>query len=238
MEERRSILEYRYTENCIFKGSCPREKRVGCDPSCTIQPEFYYLLKTSNIPERYENPKKLFPSDEDKKAFNVLADIRDDIEEFVKHGRTLYLWSREYGNGKTEMSIKLMKSYMATICVGNEFKDRCWFEFVPTFLLTAKNFEDRDSANKHITALMKRDLCILDDIGAVKTTEYDISVLTNIINTRYSNSMSTIYTSNLSPEEMQRINNRIADRACTDVVIELRGAGRRMRTSTYERREL
>lgn len=230
-------MEYRYTENCVFKGNCPREKRIGCDPSCTIQPEFYYLLKTSNIPERYEMPKKIFPSDEDKEAFCVLADIKDDIEAFVKSGRNLYLWSKEYGNGKTETAIKLMKSYMATICVGNEFKDRCWFEFIPTFLLTAKNFEDRETANEHISALTKRELCILDDIGAVKTSDYDISVLTNIINTRYAKTLSTLYTSNLSPDELYKINDRIADRACTDIVIELRGKGRRKGISTYERRE-
>ena len=230
-------MEYRYTEDCVFRGNCPREKKIGCDPSCTIQLEFYYLLKTSNIPEKYEKAKKVFPSPEDIDSFHTLAKIKDDIEVFVKEGRTLYLWSHEYGNGKTEWLTKIMKSYMATICIGNEFKDRCWFEFIPTFLLTAKNFENRAKANEHIEALMKRELCILDDIGAVKTSEYDISVLTNIINTRYSNSLATLYSSNLSPDEMYKINSRIADRACTDVVIELTGGGRRKGISTYERRE-
>ena len=231
------LLEYRYTENCVFKSGCPREKKIGCDPSCTIQPEFYYLLKTSNLPERYETAKKLFPSVEDMDAFTTLAEIKNDIENFVKNGRTLYLWSYNYGNGKTEWLTKLMKSYMATICVGNEFSDRCWFEFIPTFLLTAKNFEDRETANEHISALMKRELCILDDIGAVRTSEYDISVLTNIINTRYAKSLSTLYSSNLHPDELYKINSRIADRACTDIVIELKGDGRRKGVATYKRRE-
>lgn len=227
-------FEYRYTEDCIFKGSCPRQDRIGCSTDCSIQPEFYYLLHNSNIPEQYKKAITLYPSSVDIDTFNTLAEIKGDVENFVKDGRFLYLWGKPPGNAKSSWVCKIMKTYLAVVCIGNSFKDRAWFEYVPSFLLLAKEFEN-EQRELHIEALLKRELVILDDIGAVYNTQYDITVLSNIINTRYSNGLATMITSNLSPADMDKSLARLTDRMCSDIVLEIKGKGRRKSVSTYKR---
>lgn len=225
------MWEYRYTEDCLLKGKCPRE----CSPSCTIQPKFYYLLENSNIPEMYKKPKLLYPTDADYNAFCTLKAIQEDIEVFVKEGRFLYIWGNTAGNGKTDFACKLLKAYLIMKCIGNGFKDRGWFEYVPSFLLLAKNFEDKQARQEHINNLVSRDLVILDDIGAVRNTQYDITILSDIINSRYSNGLATIFTSNSSIDNLD-IDSRLASRMESDIVIEFKGQSYRKSKSTYKRK--
>lgn len=227
-------FEYKYTEDCIFKKVCPRKERIGCDEHCPIQPEMVYLLQTSNIPKKFLKSKTLFPCQKDLKAFDTFVAIQDDIENFVKDGRTLYLWSSNVGNGKSSVACKLLKSYLASVCIGNGFKDRGWFEYVPSFLLLSKDFQNEER-DMHIEALLKRDFVVLDDIGVVENTNYDITMLLNIINTRYSNNLATIYTSNINPKKLFSDNVRLTDRICSDIVIEIVGNGKRKGTDTYKR---
>lgn len=229
-------FEYTYSDNCIFKGNCTREDRFGCNEHCPIQPEFYYLMETSNIPQKYKGKKTLYPEDDDFKAFSTLDEIKCDIENFVSSGRSLYIWSKHTGNSKTTWACKMLKTYLAVVCFGNEFKDRAWFEYVPSFLMMAKNFENKDEREEHINAVLTRDLVVLDDVGSVNHSNYDISVLSNLINTRYSNGLATIYTSNLSPSELTKtsIDDRIIDRIASDIVIELKGTSSRRYSSKYK----
>lgn len=225
------MWEYRYDDNCIIKEKCP----LKCSPSCTIQPELYYLLETSNIPKRYIKPEVLYPIPVDYDVFCVLRDIQEDIEVFVQEGRILYLWGSTAGSGKSNFACKLLKTYLLMRCIGNGFKDLGWFEYVPSFLLLAKNFEDKENRQFHIDNLLKRDLVVLDDIGAIKNTQYDIAVLSDIINTRYSRRLATIYTSNLSVEDLP-IDTRLQDRLASDIVLEIKGDSHRKSTSFYQRK--
>lgn len=226
------MWEYRYTEDCILKDKCP----LKCSPSCTIQPELYYLLENSNIPKRYIKPKTLHPIPTDYDVFCVLRDIQEDIEVFVQEGRILYLWGNSGGNGKTTFACKILKTYLLMKCMGNGFKDLAWFEYTPSFLLLAKNFEDKETRQEHINNLATRDLVVIDDIGAIRNTQYDIAVLSDIINTRYSKGLATIYTSNLSPDDLQ-IDERLKDRMASDIVLEIKGDSHRNSTSSYQRLE-
>ena len=229
--------EYKYTENCWFKGSCPREAKQGCDPNCNIQAEFSYLLNTSNIPKDYMKSVTLYPDDADYEAFKTLATIKQDIESFVDEGRFLYIWGKSTGTGKTNWSTKLLKTYLAVKCVGNNFADRGWFEYVPSFLLLAKEFENPEARKEHIDNTMKRDLVILDDIGAVQNSNYDISTLSNIIDYRYSNGLATIITGNIEPAKLESsIGVRLADRVLSDIAIEFKGGSNRSYTNTYVRK--
>jgi DNA replication protein DnaC len=121
------------------------------------------------------------------------------------------------------------------MCTGNGFKDRGWFEYIPSFLLLAKNFEDKEKRQEHINNLLNRDLVVLDDIGAVRNTQYDITVLSDIINTRYSKRLATIFTSNVAPTDLD-IDQRLVNRLESDIVIEIKGKSRRESTSTYKRK--
>lgn len=228
---------YKYDSFCWFKNNCPREINIGCNELCPIRSEFDYLLNTSNIPDEFKKKVKLYPEDCDYDAFTTLKDIQLDIELFTEQGRILYLWSTECGVGKTSFVTKILKTFLAVKCYGNGYKDLAWFEYAPSFVLAAKEFKSEDRLER-IKNLSERELCVIDDIGAVNPSNYDMSVLSSVIDTRYSKGLSTLYTSNISPENLELLlGARIADRILSDIVIEFRGLGRRQSTSEYKRRE-
>ena len=236
MELKDGKFNYTWDNDCIFKETCIKRKKGNCNETCNIRPEFEYLISSSNIPEKFQKPVVLNAEEEDLTAFQTLAQIKEDVLNFVKDGRVLYLWSHNIGNSKSSWSCKILNTYLALISNGNCFKDRAWFEYVPTFLLLSKEFKSEDR-NIHIQNCMDRELIVIDDIGAVNNSNYDISVLSSIIDNRYSKNLATIYTSNLSPNELERnIGVRLADRVCSDIVIQLKGGGRRKSTSKYSKK--
>ena len=73
------------------------------------------------------------------------------------------------------------------------------------------------------------DLVIWDDIGTKMGTEFEIENLLNIIDARISNNKSNIYTSNMSPAQL---NERVGERLYSRIVntaynIELKGKDKR-----------
>lgn len=218
---------------CVFKGNCPRERRKGCTDDCTIRPEIEFLLSNSNLPTDYLRKKKLYPEMDDMDAFMTLDDIRKDIVNFVKDGRFLYIWSKNCGVGKTEMAVKIMKTFFALKCIGNGFHKLGWFNYIPTFTLLSKEF-DSEERLEHIQNSRDLDLVIMDDIGSINSSNYDITILSSIIDYRKSHGKATIFTSNLSIDSLERnVGARIADRVGSDIVIELKGGSRRTSTNKY-----
>lgn len=156
---------------------------------------------------------------------------------YVDNPSHLYLTDNMIVTHNTDWSTKLLKTYLAVKCVGNNFADRGWFEYVPSFLLLAKEFENPEARKEHIDNTMKRDLVILDDIGAVQNSNYDISTLSNIIDYRYSNGLATIITGNIEPAKLESsIGVRLADRVLSDIAIEFKGGSNRTYTNTYARK--
>ena len=76
--------------------------------------------------------------------------------------------------------------------------------------------------------LKNADILLLDDIGAERPSEYVCERLYDLINHRYTNMLSTIYTSNLTPFELgDRLGSRIESRVRSAEQIKLVGADRR-----------
>ena len=225
------MAERTYKE-CWFKDNCNKE----CNMACGTFNEFKYLLDNSNIPEMYKEPKKLYPETVDLEAFKTLANIKNDIENFVDNNRQLYLWSKNTGNGKSNFICKILLTYLALIATGNGFNlnNGVYFCYLPDFITLTTSFENKDRDNI-LNAIMTRKLVVLDDVGAsVVNSSFVATNLSQIIDTRYRNNLATIYTSNLSEDELtSHYGSRIADRILSDISIELRGQGRRTTTHTY-----
>lgn len=210
-------------KDCMYEPYCDKE----CHSMCIRYLETKYLLDTSNIPKSKQKVNRLIPENADIQAFNSLADIRDDIQNFVTEGRNLYIYSSTCGNGKTTWSIKLMLQYFNTMWAGNGFTERGIFVNVPTFLTQCKStiskpdqkfFEMRDK-------LGSIDLVIFDDIASTKLSEYDYNTLLTYIDQRTSQEKSTIYTGNILPNQLSNyLGERLASRiANNSTLIELKG---------------
>ena len=219
-------------ENCWFKETCNKK----CNMACGTFNEFKYLLDNSGIPEMYKEPKKLYPETVDLEAFKTLANIKNDIENFVDNNRQLYLWSKNTGNGKSNFICKILLTYLALIATGNGFNldNGVYFCYLPDLVTLTTSFENKDR-DKILNNIMTRKLVVLDDVGASGVNSSFVATnLSQIIDTRYRNNLATIYTSNLSPDELNNnMGARLVDRICSDVVIRLQGSSHRRSTSIY-----
>ena len=209
-------------DDCIYKQICTSE----CDKFCVRYSEMSYLLKTSNLPKSQQCFHRLQPDNCDLPAFEKLADIQMNIEQFVNDGNLLYLYSKQVGNGKTTWMVKLLLQYFHEVWVCNGFTERGIFINVPTYLMQCKNaISTPDSKLPKIqNALMHDDLVILDDIAVTSLSAYDYSTLYGYIDSRLFANKAMFFTGNYAPEELKSIlGERLASRIANGVVIELKG---------------
>ena len=124
-------------------------------------------------------------------------------EEFREKGMGLYIHSGTKGSGKT----------MLACCVLNEISSRYYgsVKFVNAldFLeMTKKGF---NYDNPEVETLYICKTLVIDDIGAQLDKEWINTVFYRLVNDRYTNHKPTIYTSNLSIDQL-KMDDRIIDR--------------------------
>jgi DNA replication protein DnaC len=158
-----------------------------------------------------------------------------------KHG--LYIWGG-VGRGKTWLAVALLKELIKTLDVAreissssltndiNQFRKMYRFISVPSLLMEIKSSYDINSSLTEqgiIQEYTKIPVLILDDIGSEKPTEWVRERLNMIIYERNLRGLKTIYTSNLSPDELQeRLDERITSRIHQQCeIIQLGGPDRR-----------
>lgn len=195
-------------EDCWYKEVCTRKT---CD-ACIRYTEMSYLMENSGIPKKKQMPMQL-TAGKDRQAFEYLADIKDNIEEWVKNGNGLYICSEETGNGKTSWAIKLLLKYFDSIWAGNGLRIRGYFVHVPSVLLLLKDFGNSEIA-KIKNILMNVDLVVWDDIASTKISDYDVNQLLMIIEHRNLQELSNIYTGNVITKEQLTgcVGSRLASR--------------------------
>ena len=212
---------------CIYEEVCTNK----CVPnSCLRNLEMSYLLKTSGIPQNRQRLFSLTPDSCDYDTFCTLADIKDNIKNFVDSGDNLYIVSKTTGNGKTSWAIKLMLKYFDTVWAGNGLRTRAVFVHVPTFLLKCKNFNSIDREFEDLKSILTTvDLVVWDDIGSTGMSNYDLSQLLMYIDQRVLGQKANIYTGNLMFEDLDKtLGSRLASRIWnTSSIAELRGKDKR-----------
>lgn len=190
------------TDNCWYKEVCTAE----CSNTCIRFLEMRELCKLSGLPETKWKPEPL-RAGRDKAAFEKLVEIKSDIKSFVGSGRSLYLYSSNTGNGKTSMAIKLMLAYFNAVWNGNGFARRG--AYVSTAQLCFQYKENisrsKDEFYEYLNDLKTIDLVIWDDLGAAKLSDFDKSLLFDLIDTRVTANKSNIYTTNAQPEEFENL---------------------------------
>ena len=214
---------------CWYENVCSNVSN-NCRAGCVRYLEMLHLLEQSNIPESRWYPVVMSPDACDYVAFCDLADIKDEMLNFVYRGSNLYLYSTKTGNGKTTWAIKLMLKYFNDVWPGNGFKCRGLFIHVPTLLTRLKNFNALDDELERIKAeLPNADLVIWDDIASTELSSYDHSQLLTYIDQRILAEKSNIFTGNLgSPEIVKALGTRLASRVWNSSTrIELKGSDKR-----------
>lgn len=218
-------------EKCWYAEKCNKYKTEFCNAGCIRYMELDYLMQNSGIPRARQYATALVPAKQDVEAFLTLSKIRDDIVNFVDGGESVYIYSENFGNGKTTWAIKLMQRYFDCIWAGNGFKARGVFIHVPSFLTKIKEgIGKRDEDFENLKSrLLTADLVIWDDIAAVKLGDFDHTNLLSYIDHRKLNLLSDIYTGNMPPDDLrQALGNRLASRVWNESTpVKFVGADRR-----------
>lgn len=216
-------------KNCIFFDVC--QNKENCSVDCIRYAEMTYLIENSGLPSSLRGKSILQPDKVDYGAFCSLAEIKENIVDFVNSGKNLYIYSENVGNGKTTWLAKLLKTYFYHVWPGNGFTVRGYFVHLPTFLIELKeNIRIENEELEQTKEILKNvDLLCVDDIAASNLSEYEHNYLLYILDKRLSEGKSTLYSSNLDETNLvQYLGNRLKSRVFNNSkIIHLQGKDRR-----------
>ena len=211
---------------CFAESYCAKD-RSACSELCGGYRVLRALYNLSRIPEKYRYSIVLEANMNDLPAFEALNEYKEAVLEKVANGEGLYIWGKSTGCGKTSWACKIMGYYFRKIAFTTGLENEGLYIFLPTFLEDLRdNYDNKDPDFEQVLSMVKGcKLLIIDDIGAERVTEWVRERVVSIINTRSSNGLCTIYTSNLSPAELtEELGDRIASRVLgSSKVVEISG---------------
>lgn len=191
---------------------CPYLERcnhVDCNKFCmkNYKTNYYFNRAFISKDKRIRFPLRIDNDGSDAEAFSRLSEIEKNICDFVENGKSLYIYSRNVGNGKTSWALRLANNYINNVWYKKDMEPIVLFISVPRFLLELKaNISNKSEyisqINEYVTTC---DLVVWDDIGSKNGTEFEVSHLLSIIDQRINNNKSNIYTSNLNNEELHQL---------------------------------
>ena len=200
---------------CWYKEICDLYGTDGCRYTCKKFTQTDYLFQLSGLPRSKWKPMKLSMDMLNPDVSEILSVILADCEYFVKSGFNLYLWG-DTGCGKTSWAVKIMNGYFAYVAEKNDFRPRGRYVSVPSFLRDAKMYMVNKSENfmDELRIIKECDIVIWDDIGQTDSTNFESQWIYSYVNERLFANKCNIFTSNLSPKELDESNKRLASRIC------------------------
>lgn len=189
--------------DCWYRTACIGAK-LNCENDCVKFAEMKHLLEHSGLPKKFKGPVTIHNSKIDEEEYQLLWEIADDIEDFVRDGENLIIMSKNTGNGKTTWACKLLTKYLDKIAIGNAFRDRALFVSFTDFKMRCKDFENKEFDRvRYQKRLETVDLVVWDDIADTELTDYEYRVFMQILEHRLSKGLSNIFTSNMVGKELE-----------------------------------
>lgn len=161
--------------------------------------------------------------------------------------RSLYLWSREPGTGKTTTACAILNEWILRYYVGIVARGERP-EQVPAFFLDVNEFQTHynlasmtddkdeiDAIKETIKLTQTVPFLVMDDLGVREPTEAFRAYLHAIINHRVTNRLPTVFTSNIPLDELPEVfgERRLYDRI-RDNCVEIEFEGESKRGIRYE----
>lgn len=123
-----------------------------------------------------------------------------------KQGKGLYLWSKTTGSGKTFLACCLARSLMM------KYDLQMRFITAPDYISVVGDSYKRDRGELDSSEVYREcKLLVLDDIGAQADKDWQRQELFRLINKRMEDGNVTIYTSNMSTDNLN-VDARTRDR--------------------------
>ena len=196
------------SEKCYVQDTCKKFKLGKCtDPFCVRLYKINDLYDKSLLSneQRLGIKLKLDVDGSDEVPYTMLQKYQQNMMDFVSTGSNLYIFSANTGNGKTSWAIKLLQAYILKIWHSSDLKCRALFINVPKYTRELKlNIEKRSQYIQTINeSVYDADVVVWDDIATKSTSEYEHEQLISILDSRFDEKKCNIFTSNVSPTELQ-----------------------------------
>jgi len=175
---------------------------VRCD--CRVKDRGQRLLEAAHIPRRYEHCELgNFQYDSEDKDQQNIRDARFLAGRFVEEyptDKTGLLFVGSVGVGKTHLAVGIIKDLI------REKGIRCLFCDYRELLKSIQN-----SYNPQVQAtemeilqpVFDAEVLVLDELGAVRSTEWVFDTVNYILNSRYNDNRTTIITTNFPDQPEQ-----------------------------------
>ncbi len=172
------------------------ERATKCE--CQLRQNSQRLLKLANLPDRYEHCElSNFETElNDAKPSMSLVKAKLNAGRFVEeypNERDGLLLFGPIGVGKTHLAVGIIKELMA------QKGARCLFYDYRELLKEIQNSYNPSVQTTEMEVLrpvFETEVLVLDELGAVKPTEWVWDTVSHILNTRYNDKLTTIITTN------------------------------------------
>ena len=204
------------TDYCYFRKCCPDFGTEKCNYQCRQLDGMKWLIDLSNLPKKYRFPQKLssdlIPNEDTKRYVEYLI---GSIDHFVKKGYNAYFYG-DVGTGKTSWAVKALTTYFNNIASSIDHEVRGLYISVPSFLRDVKLSMTYRNEDFHelLETIKECDLIVWDDIMQTDPTAFESQWLYSYINERIADGRANIYTSNISPDELSKLDARLHSRIC------------------------
>jgi len=217
------------------EGSNTGERRVTrCD--CQLKARNQNLLSAARIPKRYEHCELAsyttdFPGAHPSLALAQLTATRFAHEYDPRDGTGLLIIGK-IGTGKTHLAVGITKELILNKGVSCLFYD---YRELLKEIQNSYNSTVQTTELDVLRPIFETEVLVLDELGAVKPTEWVWDTVSLILNTRYNDNRTTIITTNFEDQPAAAVNGAgSAVRAATRAETLGDRIGERMRSRLHE----
>lgn len=225
------------SDRCHMRCVCDRCDSDCCNDGCMSFFTLELLLQHSNIPSSRQTRLTVDYDGCSDKAKTYIRNIILDPQKFVFGGYSIYLHGKT-GVGKSTLATKILLNYLFSMCDCSIPESNCRGMFVPVsdIVQYCRSNKDAVDFDENMDILKKCDLLVLDNIFDFDYTSYVQEILSSIIRYRVSNSLSIIYTSNLSPKELNNKLPLFSSLVCENgIPIEFKGDDHRLNAEDFDK---
>jgi len=172
-------------------------ERVAVRCECRLQTRVERLLAAANIPARYEHCElTTFQYDLEETRHKGIRDARFLAGRFVEEypmDKTGLLFVGSVGVGKTHLAVGIIRALIRDKGIHCLF---CDYRELLKQIQNSYNPSVQATEMEVLRPVFDTEVLVLDELGAVRSTEWVFDTVNYILNSRYNNNKATIITTN------------------------------------------